>query len=89
MDKKKFTEAKRKYAESQGFALNPDEKVVEMIVDGLLTNLEKHGAAYCPCRTITGNNQEDRKIICPCIYHKDEIEKDGKCHCWLFVKKTN
>ncbi|MFH1126093.1 MAG: ferredoxin-thioredoxin reductase catalytic domain-containing protein [Candidatus Altiarchaeota archaeon] len=87
-DKKKFTEAKKKYAEIQGFKLNPDEKVVEMVIDGLLENMDKYGLAYCPCRTITGNKQEDKKNICPCIYHKDEIKKDGRCHCWLFVKKN-
>lgn len=87
MDKKKFTEAKKKYAQQNGFTLNPDPQIVDMIIDGLLENIEKKGAAYCPCRTLTGIKEEDRKIICPCIYHKDEIAKDGRCHCWLFVKK--
>jgi ferredoxin-thioredoxin reductase catalytic subunit len=88
MDRQKYIDAKRRYAESQGFALNPDAKVVDMIVDGLLENLKKHGAAYCPCRPISGDKQEDKKIICPCVYHKEEIARDGKCHCWLFVKKN-
>ncbi|MBM3309462.1 MAG: ferredoxin:thioredoxin reductase [Candidatus Altiarchaeales archaeon] len=87
MDKKKYIEAKKRYAEGQGFALNSDEKVVDMIVDGLIENVKKYGAAYCPCRPISGNKEEDKKNICPCIYHKDEIARDGKCHCWLFVKK--
>jgi len=87
MDKKRFREAKRRYAESQGFALNPDEKVVDMIVDGLLENLGRHGAAYCPCRPVSGDREADRKIICPCVYHRDELERDGKCHCLLFVRK--
>jgi ferredoxin-thioredoxin reductase catalytic chain len=87
MDKQKYTEAKRRYAESQGFQLNPDEKVVDMVMDGLIENQNKYGAAYCPCRAISGNKDEDRKNICPCVYHKEEIAKDGKCHCWLFVKK--
>lgn len=87
MDKKKFTEAKKKHAEKNGFTLNPDQAIVDMIINGLLENTKKHGAPYCPCRPLTGNKKEDRKIICPCIYHKDEIAKDGRCHCWLFVKK--
>nr|WP_269850493.1 ferredoxin-thioredoxin reductase catalytic domain-containing protein [Methanosarcina horonobensis] len=29
-----------------------------------------------------------KKIVCPCIYHKDEIEKDGNCHCELFFKPS-
>ena len=75
-----------KYAESQGFNLNPDDIIVERICKGLLGNQKKHGARYCPCRLVTGNKEEDKKIICPCVYHKDEIEKDGNCHCNLFVK---
>ena len=88
-DKKKFTEAKRRYAESQGFILNPDEKIVDMIIDGLLENLEKYGCAYCPCRAISGDKEEDRKNICPCVYHKDEIARDSRCHCFLFMKKQD
>jgi ferredoxin-thioredoxin reductase catalytic chain len=75
-----------KYAESQGFRLNPDDRIVEGLCRGMLANEKKHGARYCPCRLVTGNKQEDKKIICPCVYHKDEIARDGHCHCSLFVK---
>lgn len=75
-----------KHAEANGFKLNPDQKVVERVVNGLLKNKEKYGKIYCPCRRITGNRTDDKKITCPCIYHKDEIAKDGKCFCGLFVR---
>ena len=75
-----------KYAESQGFKLNPDTPTVERVCKGLLANQEKHGARYCPCRMVTKDKEEDKKIICPCIYHKDEIKNDGHCHCRLFVR---
>jgi thioredoxin len=74
------------YAEKNGFNLNSDKKSVERIIDGLFENEKKHGKKYCPCRRITGNQEEDLKNICPCYYHKDEIEKDGKCFCGIFVK---
>ena len=48
--------------------------------------LEKFGKRYCPCRIVTGDEKEDRKIVCPCIYHKEEVERDGSCHCELFFK---
>ena len=88
MDEKaqKIKDSYRKYAESQGFRLNPDDKVVEMIIKGLLANQEKHGARYCPCRIVTGGKEKDLKTICPCAYHKDEIKEMGHCHCNLFVK---
>ncbi|MEK7562568.1 MAG: ferredoxin-thioredoxin reductase catalytic domain-containing protein [Patescibacteria group bacterium] len=66
--------------------LNPDKKVVDKIMAGLAKNQEKYGKRYCPCRRVTGNEIEDAKIICPCIYSEDEIEKDGKCFCGLYVK---
>lgn len=75
-----------KYAESQGFRLNPDNAIVEGVCKGLLANQRKHGARYCPCRLVTKDKEEDKKIICPCIYHKNEIKKDGHCHCGLFVR---
>lgn len=75
-----------KYARENGFVLSPDEKIVENILKGLLRNEEKRGARYCPCRLVSGDKEKDKAIICPCIYHRDEIERDGHCHCRLFVK---
>jgi ferredoxin-thioredoxin reductase catalytic subunit len=85
-EKAKIAEGYAKYAKSQGFRLNPDGRIVEAIIDGLLRNEKKHGVRYCPCRLVSGKKEEDKKNICPCIYHKDEIAKDGHCHCRLFVK---
>jgi len=77
----------KEYAENEpGLKLNPNEAIVNAIVKGLVRNEETRGAAYCPCRPITGDKETDKKIICPCIFHKDEIAKDGQCHCRLFVK---
>ena len=76
----------QEHAEKNGFRLNPDRKVVERLVMGLLANEKKYGVKYCPCRRITGNPEEDRGKICPCHWHKEEIEKDDHCCCSLFVK---
>ena len=75
-----------KYAEKNGFKLNPDKKTVERVINGLLENEKKHGQRYCPCRRVTGEKEEDLKKICPCFWHKDEIDKDGHCFCRLYVK---
>jgi ferredoxin-thioredoxin reductase catalytic subunit/thiol-disulfide isomerase/thioredoxin len=74
------------YAKKSGFKLNPDKKTVEGVIKGLLANEEKYGEKYCPCRRVSGDKEADKKNICPCIYHKDELEKDGHCFCNLFVK---
>ncbi|AEH60520.1 ferredoxin thioredoxin reductase beta chain [Methanosalsum zhilinae DSM 4017] len=85
--KNKIRKWAQKYAEKKGYALNPDEEILDMVIEGLSNNLEKYGKRYCPCRIITGDEKEDRKIICPCIYHEEEVETDGSCHCSLFFKR--
>ena len=74
------------YAKSKGFRLNPDKEIAEALIKGLVTIEKAKGEKYCPCRPVTGNKEDDKKIICPCIYHEDEIKRDGHCHCRLFVK---
>jgi ferredoxin-thioredoxin reductase catalytic chain len=75
------------YAKKKDFILNPNSKFVEVIINGLIKNEIEKGERYCPCRRITGNKEEDKKIICPCVYHEDEIKELGKCHCMLFMRK--
>jgi len=72
------------YAEKSGFKLNPNKEILERVINGLAENEKKYGKRYCPCRRITGNQEEDLKKICPCYYYKSEIEKDGHCLCNLF-----
>ncbi|MFA5368548.1 MAG: ferredoxin-thioredoxin reductase catalytic domain-containing protein [Candidatus Paceibacterota bacterium] len=76
----------REYAQEKGFKLNPNEKIVEGVIKGLLLREELFGEKYCPCRKMTNDKIEDKKIICPCVYHLEEVEKDGHCYCNLFVK---
>ncbi len=83
---KKLAKEFERYAKENGFRLNPDSKIAEGTIRGLLENEKKHGQRYCPCRRVTGNREEDKKIICPCIYHKKEIEEQGHCHCRLFSR---
>lgn len=74
------------YSQKNGFRLNPNLKIVERIINGLLKNEERKGEKYCPCRVLSGNKEEDSRKICPCAYHKEEIAKDGICYCGLFTK---
>jgi len=82
----KLIEEYEEYAKQNDFSLNPNKKIVEGIVKTLLDREKKFGFRYCPCRKITGNPEDDKKIICPCAYHRAEIKKDGHCLCGLFVK---
>ena len=84
---KQFLKSIRRYARTSGYAIQPNKKILAVILKGLLKNIKKYGYRYCPCRKPTGNIIEDKKIICPCIYHKMEIEQDGYCKCMLYYRK--
>jgi len=89
MKEEKINEIIKEYekdTKEKGRRLNPDKKIVERIVKGLLENEKKYGKRYCPCRRIIGNLEEDSKKICPCFWHREEIKKNGHCLCGLFVK---
>jgi ferredoxin-thioredoxin reductase catalytic chain len=77
----------RNYAEEHGWELNPEEKQLRIVIKGLARNRQKFGERYCPCRLRSGDTGKDRSLICPCIYHYDEVMKEGHCHCRLFFKK--
>lgn len=84
----KLIQEYEEYAKNNGFSLNPNKKVVEAIVKSLLEKEKNLGAKYCPCRRVTDDAEENKKIVCPCAYHLEELEKDGKCLCGLFVKNV-
>ena len=59
--------------------LNPDEKIVKAIKDGL-----KKTGGYCPCRL---QRTEDTK--CMCKEFREQIKDEnfeGYCHCLLYYK---
>ena len=72
------------YAKSNGWTLHPDAKQRNTVIRGLARNSERFGQRYCPCRLRSGDPLKDKDIICPCIYHKDELDQAGHCTCNLF-----
>ncbi|WOF16543.1 ferredoxin:thioredoxin reductase [Methanoplanus sp. FWC-SCC4] len=74
------------YAGENGWKLNGDERQLGAVLKGLARNTIKYGEQYCPCRIRSGDPEKDAEIICPCIYHEDEIKNDGNCHCQFFFK---
>ena len=78
----------RSYAQQHGWILNKDEKQLNTVIRGLVRNKTKFGRPYCPCRLRSGNEEKDRAIECPCVYHNDEIADQGSCHCRLYFKDT-
>lgn len=86
-EKEKVRQFIKRYCEINGYKLNPDKKILEAVIEGLAINRVRKNFQYCPCRILSGNPQEDKLKICPCHWHKEEIEKEGHCHCFLFFKK--
>lgn len=72
------------YAQEHEWTLNYEEKQLRAVIRGLARNLIRHGEQYCPCRIRSGDSEEDKEIICPCIFHENEIRQLGRCHCNLF-----
>ncbi|MEM4270681.1 MAG: ferredoxin-thioredoxin reductase catalytic domain-containing protein [Candidatus Pacearchaeota archaeon] len=83
----KLKQKLQKYADSKNLKLNDDEKVTENIILALLRNKKFKGDIYCPCRVITGDKNKDKDIVCPCVFHRGEIELQGHCKCNLFFSK--
>lgn len=87
----KYQEMAKAYAEKNKhfLKLNPDKQKVHEVVVGLARNKMDFGKPFCPCMVmrISGNPVEDKKRICPCYWHRKDIELDGECECGLFVKR--
>ena len=87
--REKIRNSVKKYGDKKGYVLNPNKEMLESVIEGLARNKMKYGKQYCPCRIVTGDSEKDKANICPCVYHKEEIERDGYCHCMLFYAKSN
>ncbi len=84
-EERAIREALDRYVAGKPFRYHPDPAVVRRIVSGLAKRKAKTGLALCPCRLATGKPELDQKIVCPCVYHEEEIAAHGRCHCRLFV----
>jgi ferredoxin-thioredoxin reductase catalytic subunit len=89
MNAKRLLEFFESHAGKNNIALNSERKTVDRIVAKLLVNDDKYGQRFCPCRPPAGDTDKDRLIICPCVYHLDEVRLLGKCLCGLFVEKMD
>ena len=75
----------REHEAESACRLNPDQRMVEALIKGLVRRKMEFGDYYCPCRVVTGNTETDHANVCPCETHEDEIARTGQCHCGLYV----
>lgn len=87
MEVDQLYEMLKKMQETKGFFFNRDKERVFDILKDLLINKERYGYMSCPCRLASGDREQDKDIICPCIYRAPDVEEWGSCYCNLYVSK--
>lgn len=85
--KEDMLERMRRDAEENSIYLTADERFLDDLIGGLVTNEERYGYASCPCRIACGIESYDADIICPCEYRDADVAEFGACYCALFVSK--
>lgn len=77
----------KKSQEARGYYFNHDKKLVFELIESLLKNKDRYGYMACPCRLANGDREQDKDIICPCVYREPDVEEFGACFCALYVSK--
>jgi ferredoxin-thioredoxin reductase catalytic subunit len=86
-DVQKLYENLRKIQEAKGYFFNKDINAVTELLEGLIANKERYGYMACPCRLASGERDDDKDIICPCVYREPDVKEYGSCYCSLYVSK--
>jgi ferredoxin-thioredoxin reductase catalytic subunit len=85
MDIEKLYQMLKKAQEPKGYFFNRDTARVFDLLKALNLNKERYGYMACPCRLASGDKENDKDIICPCIYRIPDVEEFGSCYCNLYV----
>ncbi|MGB3212904.1 MAG: ferredoxin-thioredoxin reductase catalytic domain-containing protein [Desulforhopalus sp.] len=75
----------KKINEPKGYYLNGDKEKTYELLRSLLINKKRYGYMACPCRLASGARDNDRDIICPCVYREPDCIEYGSCFCSLYV----
>jgi ferredoxin-thioredoxin reductase catalytic chain len=73
--------------EPKGYFFNSDKPFVLGLLEALAANKDRYGYMSCPCRLSSGNRDQDKDIICPCVYREPDVMEYGSCYCGLYVSK--
>ncbi len=85
MDTKQLYEMLKKAQEPKGYYFNTDKERVFDLLQSLNINKDRYGYMACPCRLAAGDKENDKDIICPCVYREPDVEEYGSCYCNLYV----
>ncbi len=87
MDTQSLYEMLKKSQEPKGYFFNDDKERVLELLNALLENKERYGYMVCPCRLASEDREQDRDIICPCVYREADVAEFGSCYCNLYVSR--
>lgn len=87
MDAEQLYKRLKPVQEKKGYFFNTDIAKTLELLNGLLVNKERYGYMACPCRLASGDLENDRDIICPCLYRQPDVEEFGSCYCTLYVTR--
>ena len=87
MDAEKLYAMLKKVQEPQGYYFNVDRERTFELLEALIKNKERYGYMACPCRLASGDRDNDKDIICPCVYRTPDVEEYGSCYCALYVSE--
>jgi ferredoxin-thioredoxin reductase catalytic subunit len=88
MDVEKLYAMLEKTQTAQGYFFNADRERTMELLEALLKNKDRYGYMVCPCRLASGDRENDKDIICPCVHRAPDVEEYGSCYCNLYVSKA-
>jgi ferredoxin-thioredoxin reductase catalytic subunit len=88
MDVEKLYAMLEKTQSALGYFFNADRERTMELLEALLKNKDRYGYMVCPCRLASGDRDNDKDIICPCVYRAPDVEEYGSCYCNLYVSKA-
>jgi len=87
MDAQTLYENLKKLQEPKGYYFNEDMDMTMPLLESLIANKDRLGYMACPCRLANGERENDKDIICPCVYREEDVKEFGACYCALYVSK--
>jgi len=87
MEVETLYEMLKKTQEAKGYFFNKDKERVFELLEALIVNKKRYGYMACPCRLASGNKENDKDILCPCVYRSPDVQEYGSCYCNLYVSQ--
>jgi ferredoxin-thioredoxin reductase catalytic subunit/glutaredoxin len=73
--------------EPKGYYFNEDLAFTRALLGQLLNIKAREGYMRCPCRIGNGAYEQDKDIICPCVYREQDVKEYNACFCGLYVSR--